>query len=290
MKGLIIKGIGGFYYVKTDIGILEAKGRGNLKSAGTKLYVGDMVKVEPLAEEAGKAVITEILPRKNQFIRPPIVNVDVFVITLAAAKPNPNFTLLDKFLIMAEISGVDAIICINKEDLVSAEQLQEIKEIYEGVYPVICVSAATGEGIDSLKAAISGKTVALAGPSGVGKSSILNCLHPEADMETGDISKKTGRGKHTTRHVEIFSVEGGGLVYDTPGFTSFEIMEADEENLQLYYPEMEAYREKCYYNNCRHLKEPDCAVREAVSKGKIGRHRYDSYVANMEEIKNSKKY
>lgn len=290
MKGLIIKGIGGFYYVKTDIGILEAKGRGNLKSAGAKLYVGDMVKVEPLAEEAGKAVITEILPRKNQFIRPPIVNVDVFVITLAAAKPNPNFTLLDKFLIMAEISGVDAIICINKEDLVSAEQLQEIKEIYEGVYPVICVSAATGEGIDSLKAAISGKTVALAGPSGVGKSSILNCLHPEADMETGDISKKTGRGKHTTRHVEIFSVEGGGLVYDTPGFTSFEIMEADEENLQLYYPEMEAYREKCYYNNCRHLKEPDCAVREALSKGKISRHRYDSYVANMEEIKNSKKY
>ena len=155
---------------------------------------------------------------------------------------------------------------------------------------MIAVSARTGEGMDELKNALSAKTAALAGPSGVGKSTIINALVPHANMETGSISEKTKRGKHTTRHAEIFKAEGGGRIFDTPGFTSFEIMEADEESLMHYYPDIERYSDGCFYDNCRHLKEPQCAVREAVNEGKIHRLRYESYAANMEEIKNRKKY
>ena len=289
MEGLIVKGIGGFYYVDTGSEIIEAKGRGIFKKDGITLAVGDRVELEIIDEAEKKGVINSIYPRKNQFIRPPIVNVDTFVVVFAASKPKPNLVLVDKFLVMAEMHGVEAIICINKRDLVSPEILGEYKAIYENIYPVIAVSARTGEGMDELKNALSAKTAALAGPSGVGKSTIINALVPHANMETGSISEKTKRGKHTTRHAEIFKAEGGGRIFDTPGFTSFEIMEADEESLMHYYPDIERYSDGCFYDNCRHLKEPQCAVREAVNKGKIHRLRYESYAANMEEIKNRKK-
>lgn len=290
MEGLIVKGIGGFYYVDTGSEIIEAKGRGIFKKDGITLAVGDRVELEIIDEAEKKGVINSIYPRKNQFIRPPIVNVDTFVVVFAASKPKPNLVLVDKFLVMAEMHGVEAIICINKRDLVSPEILGEYKAIYENIYPVIAVSARTGEGMDELKNALSAKTAALAGPSGVGKSTIINALVPHANMETGSISEKTKRGKHTTRHAEIFKAEGGGRIFDTPGFTSFEIMEADEESLMHYYPDIERYSDGCFYDNCRHLKEPQCAVREAVNKGKIHRLRYESYAANMEEIKNRKKF
>lgn len=290
MEGLIVKGIGGFYYVDTGSEIIEAKGRGIFKKDGITLAVGDRVELEIIDEAEKKGVINSIYPRKNQFIRPPIVNVDTFVVVFAASKPKPNLVLVDKFLVMAEMHGVEAIICINKRDLVSPEILGEYKAIYENIYPVIAVSARTGEGMDELKNALSAKTAALAGPSGVGKSTIINALVPHANMETGSISEKTKRGKHTTRHAEIFKAEGGGRIFDTPGFTSFEIMEADEESLMHYYPDIERYSDGCFYDNCRHLKEPQCAVREAVNEGKIHRFRYESYAANMEEIKNRKKF
>lgn len=290
MEGLIVKGIGGFYYVDTGSDIIEAKGRGIFKKDGITLAVGDRVELEIIDEAEKKGVINSIYPRKNRFIRPPIVNVDTFVVVFAATKPKPNPVLVDKFLVMAEMHGVEALICINKSDLVSPNTLAEYKAIYEGVYPVITVSAKTGEGMNELKKAVSGKTAALAGPSGVGKSTILNALIPHANMETGSISEKTKRGKHTTRHAEIFNADGGGKIFDTPGFTSFEIMEAEEDNLMHYYPDIDRYIGSCYYDNCRHLKEPDCAVREAVEEGKIHRLRYESYTANMEEIKNRKKY
>lgn len=290
MEGLIVKGIGGFYYVDTGSEIIEAKGRGIFKKDGITLAVGDRVELEIIDEAEKKGVINSIYPRKNQFIRPPIVNVDTFVVVFAASKPKPNLVLVDKFLVMAEMHGVEAIICINKRDLVSPEILGEYKAIYENIYPVIAVSARTGEGMDELKNALSAKTAALAGPSGVGKSTIINALVPHANMETGSISEKTKRGKHTTRHAEIFKAEGGGRIFDTPGFTSFEIMEADEESLMHYYPDIERYSDGCFYDNCRHLKEPQCAVREAVNEGKIHRLRYESYAANMEEIKNRKKF
>lgn len=290
MEGLIIKGIGGFYYVDTREGIIEAKGRGILKKDGLTLAVGDRVELEVIDENEKKGVINSIYPRKNCFIRPPIANVDTFVVVFAAAKPKPNLILADKFLVMAEMNDVEAVICINKKDLVSCRQLEEYKSVYDGIYPIVAVSARTGEGLDELKRSIAGKTAALAGPSGVGKSTILNSLIPHANMETGSISEKTSRGKHTTRHVEIFKAEGGGRIFDTPGFTSFDIMEAEEDSLMHCYPDIEKYAGDCYYDNCRHLKEPGCAVRKALESGKIHRLRYESYVSNMEEIKNRRKY
>ncbi len=199
MRGLIVKGIGGFYYVKTADGIYQAKGRGVFKKEGITLAVGDNVELEVLPD--GDGVINEILPRKNQFIRPPIANVDCFIVVFAAAKPKPNFSIIDKFLIMAEAGNMDAVLCINKCDLASDEELARIRDIYEGIYPMFFVSAKTGEGIDSLDTYISGKRAAFAGPSGVGKSTITNLIVPQANMETGKISSKTSRGKHTTRHV-----------------------------------------------------------------------------------------
>ena len=290
MEGLIVKGIGGFYYVDTGSEIIEAKGRGIFKKDGITLAVGDRVELEIIDEAGRKGVINSIYPRKNQFIRPPIVNVDTFVVVFAASKPKPNLVLVDKFLVMAEMHGVEAVICINKSDLVSRDELDEYRNVYDGIYPVIAVSARTGEGMDELKKAISGKTAAFAGPSGVGKSTITDALVPHANMETGSISEKTKRGRHTTRHAEIFKAEGGGRIFDTPGFTSFEIMEADEDSLMHYYPDIEHFSGDCYYDNCRHLKEPQCAVREALKEGKIHRLRYESYSANMEEIKNRRKY
>ncbi|MEE0514063.1 MAG: ribosome small subunit-dependent GTPase A [Emergencia sp.] len=288
MKGLIVKGIGGFYYVKTADGIYQAKGRGIFKKEGITLAVGDNVELEVLPD--GDGVINEILPRKNQFIRPPIANVDCFIVVFAAAKPKPNFSIIDKFLIMAEAGNMDAVLCINKCDLASDEELVRIQDIYEGIYPMFFVSAKTGEGIDSLDTYISGKRAAFAGPSGVGKSTITNLIVPQANMETGKISSKTSRGKHTTRHVEIFESREGGLVFDTPGFTSFDILEADEAALSDYYPEFASYKGKCRFDNCRHLKEPDCRVREAAERGEISMARYESYLTNLEQVKKRKKY
>lgn len=290
MNGLIIKGIGGFYYIQTEKGIIEAKGRGIFKNRGITLCVGDEVNVELTKEDETKGVIDEIYPRKNIFVRPPIANVDKFIVVFAAKDPEPNFPVIDKFLITAELHNIEPVICINKCDLVTVEELAKIKAIYENVYKVICVSSLTGEGLEDLMEIISGEKIAFAGPSGVGKSSILNALHPEAKMETGEISQKTKRGKHTTRHVEIFNLDGGAMLFDTPGFTSFEITDIEPEELMNYYPEFSAYLGKCKFDNCRHLKEPECAVREAVKNKEIHIFRYKSYIANEEELKSKKKY
>lgn len=288
MTGLITKGIGGFYYVLTEEGMIEAKGRGIFKKDGITLAVGDIVEIEKTEE--GKGVINSIHPRKNQFIRPPIVNVDTFIVVFAPAHPKPNYMLIDKFLIMAEMNGIEPILCLNKCDLVSQEEVEEIRNIYADIYPMLTISCHTGEGMDQLEKLVSGKKAALAGPSGVGKSTILNHLHPEAQMETGAVSEKTRRGKHTTRHVEIFQLKGGGMIYDTPGFTSFEILEAEEDNLASFYPEMEQLQGSCRYDDCRHVSEPECAVRDAVKSGQIHKRRYDSYIANLEEIRKRRKY
>lgn len=288
MRGLIVKGIGGFYYVKTADNIIQAKGRGIFKKDGITLAVGDMVDIEILPN--GDGVINSIEPRKNHFIRPPIANIDVFVVVFSVTKPRPNYCVIDKFLIVAEQNGIEPIICVNKCDLATEEELREIKDIYQGVYPVIETSSVTGEGIDHLLAQIKRKKVALAGPSGVGKSTITNLIIPEANMETGKVSEKTDRGRHTTRHVEIFEVAGGGMVFDTPGFTSFDILEAEEGQLMDYYPEIAKYKGHCKFDNCRHIREPGCKVRTAAEVGHISLIRYNSYLANMEELKKRKRY
>lgn len=290
MKGTIVKGIAGFYYVKSQNQIFQCKARGVFKNQGISPAVGDLVEFETGEGQEDDGLITDIEPRKNQFIRPPIANVDCFAVVMAAAHPKPNLAVADKFLVMAEKSGTDVVFCINKVDLAKASAVEKLREIYGSVYPVVCLSGTTGQGLEELKQRIKGKQTALAGPSGVGKSTILNALIPEAAAETGDISRKTKRGRHTTRHSELFDLGDGTMIFDTPGFTSFDILEADEEELQHLYPEFLPHLGSCRYDNCRHIKEPDCAVRQAVEEGKISRQRYESYVTQLSEIRSRKPY
>lgn len=290
MLGLILKGIGGFYYVLTEKGIIEAKGRGIFKRDGIALCVGDEVDIDITEEHASKGVICRIYPRKNVFYRPPICNVDLITVVFAVKQPEPNYAVIDKLLITAQMKKTEAIVCINKADLASEEEIERLCSIYDRAFTVAVVSANTGEGMDLLKELFKGKKTALAGPSGAGKSSITNLLHPQAEMLTGEISKKTKRGKHTTRHVELFSLENGGVLFDTPGFTSFELPEMEEDDLRNYYPEFSAFEANCRFDNCNHINEPDCAVKKAVSDGNINKSRYMSYLAIMNELKKRKKY
>ncbi len=288
MEGTILKGIAGFYYVKCGEHLYECKARGIFRKDGLVPHVGDYVRIEALEEDKG--IITEICQRKNKFVRPPIANVDCFIVVCAAAKPKPNLLIIDQFLVMAEENHTEAILCINKADLVNAEELAALSGIYETLYPVCCVSGKNGAGLAALKDKMKGKTCALAGPSGVGKSTLLNCLRQDYAMETGEISQKTNRGKHTTRHAELFEMEFGGQIFDTPGFTSFDILDTDEEELPFLFPEMLHYQGLCRYDNCRHLKEPECAVMQAVSEGKIKESRYQSYQAMIKTIQEKRKF
>ena len=290
MKGTIVKGIAGFYYVKHENEVYQCKARGVFKNDGIKPMVGDFATFEEGEGAEDDGWITEIHERKNEFIRPPIANVDCFVIVMAAAQPKPNLAVMDKFLVMAEKSNTDIVLCVNKTDLAKKKTIEQLKDIYGRVYPMVFISAGTGEGLEELRSLLKGKHVALAGPSGVGKSTILNCLIPGADAETGTISHKSKRGRHTTRHSELFDLGDGTMLFDTPGFTSFDILEADEDELQHLYPEIAPYAGKCRYDNCRHIKEPECAVREAVESGEISQERYDSYKTQLEEIQNKDRY
>ena len=289
MKGKIVKGIGGFYYVDTGNRVYQCRARGLFKKQGITPMVGDLVDMEETTEKEVEGYVTAILPRKNCFIRPPIANVDLLVVMAAVKSPAPHYRLIDRFLVMAEMSKVEIICCISKIDL-APQMAEDMMAIYGSLYPTYPISCKQGEGIEDMAKVMAGKNVALAGPSGVGKSTLLNHLRQEATAVTGEISKKTGRGRHTTRHVEIFSMEGGGSIFDTPGFTSFDILEAAEEDLAHYYPEMRPYLGLCRFDNCRHIKEPACRVRQAVIEGEIAASRYDSYITQMEEMKGRTTY
>lgn len=300
INGVIVKGIAGFYYVKSGESVYRCKARGIFKQMGIKPAVGDEVVVEIIPDN-DDSLITEIREPRNKFIRPFISNVDCFVIVTAAAKPAPVLPVIDRLLVMAEKNNTDIVICINKCDLTEGEKakhrkakesLDELKSIYEPIYPVVCVDAMNGKGFEDLIQKIKGKKAALAGPSGVGKSTILNNLIPEAAAETGNISEKSQRGKHTTRHSELFTIDEteGTMIFDTPGFTSFDILEADEDELQHLYPEIAKHIGHCKYSDCRHIAEPECSVLEALKAGKINKNRYESYKQQLNEIRESKQY
>ena len=289
MIGLIVKGIGGFYYVLDDKNnVTQCRARGSFKNEGITPCVGDKVEFEILDD--GDGVVEKIYPRKNHFIRPPVSNIDLMAIVTTASNPKPVPYIIDKFLVMAEISGAEIIICVNKADKAKKKVLDELMDIYGKVYPVYVISAMDGQGVEQLKDALKGKKCAFAGPSGVGKSTLINALNPEMNLETGEISKKTNRGKHTTRHVEIFSLPFGGMIYDTPGFTSFDVFEDDIHMLQESFPEMRKLMGSCKYDDCLHIKEPECSVLDALDEGNISKSRYESYLRMIEEIKKKKNY
>ncbi|MBQ7613511.1 MAG: ribosome small subunit-dependent GTPase A [Butyrivibrio sp.] len=296
MEGRIIKGIAGFYYVETKgAGIYECKAKGIFRKSGIKPIVGDNVEIEIIDEEDGLGNLVDVLPRKNELYRPPVANVDQAVILFAIVKPDPNYNLLDRYLIMMKQLGIPVIICFNKQDIATKEEEKELHDAYEKCgYHVLFVSVKEERGLDELKALLKGKTTALAGPSGVGKSSLLNKLVPDADMETGGLSRKIDRGRNTTRHSEIFIVkelsdeEEETFIIDTPGFTSLELRNVEADSLMDYYTEFEEFEPECRFGGCSHIAEPDCGVKNALERGEVSRVRYDNYRIIYEDLKRMK--
>lgn len=292
MTGKIIKGIGGFYYVVCENGITyECKAKGVFRNRKIKPLVGDNVEIEILDEEKNLGNIEDILPRFNWLNRPAVANVDQTVIFFAVSAPAPNFNLLDRFLINMEQHEVPTVICFNKVDLEGFRQSEDICRSYtKSGYEVLFISAESGYGIDVLEAVIKGKTTVFAGPSGVGKSSTLNSLFPDANVQTGGLSEKIQRGKHTTRHSELMFVDDDTYIMDTPGFSSLYTEEIEAEDLKLYFPEIAAYTGTCKFNMCNHISEPGCLVKKAVSDGRISKMRYDDYVMIYNELKEKRKW
>ena len=274
-EGVIIKALSGFYYVRTDSETVECRARGRFRLDGTSPLVGDRVIISLDAQ--GKGRVDKVLERKNFFIRPAVANIDLLVAVASEVEPVTDPFLIDRVTTTAEHNGCEVLICVNKSDATTSHRL---RDIYAATpYMLIETSAVTGEGIECLAQYIKGKVCAFSGNSGVGKSSILNALEPELRLKTGEVSEKLGRGKHTTRHVEIFPV-AGGYCADTPGFASFDVEQMPpipKDELQFAFPEFEPYIGSCRFDDCAHIKEPDCAVREALANGSISASRYESY-------------
>lgn len=292
MQGKIIKGIAGFYYIHAENGqVYECKAKGAFRKQKIKPLVGDMVRIAVLDEAEHLGNVEEILPRKNELIRPAVANIDMALVIFAAAKPEPNFNLLDRFLCMMEFQNVPVTICFNKTDLVDEEKIEEYRRIYEPAgYRLMSTCTRTGEGVDAVKALLHGKTTTVAGPSGVGKSSLINALQSDVQMQTGVISNKIDRGKHTTRHSEIVPVMEDSYIMDTPGFSSMDVPGFEKEDLWTCFPEFREYEPYCKFQGCSHINEPDCGVKEALAEGKISSVRYENYKLLYEELKNMRKY
>lgn len=288
VKGIILKGIAGFYYVKTDDSLFECKARGKFKNQKLTPLVGDRVLILPENEEKG--TIEEIEERKTELIRPAVANVDHSVIVFAVQNPDPNRILLDKMTVLSIAAGVTPIICFNKIDGDQKGVGKALKKVYESAgFRVILTSWKTGEGIDALKEAIQDKVTVFAGPSGVGKSSLLNKLQKGLSLKTGDLSEKIKRGKHTTRHTELMPLDHGGWVVDTPGFTSLDLDFIALNDLKDFFPEFEAHEEDCRFDDCVHINEPGCGVIAAVDSFEISGQRYESYRYLYQEIKNMRR-
>lgn len=292
MQGRITKGIAGFYYV--DIpgkGLYACRARGIFRKENKKPLVGDMVRICILDEKDREGSLEEILPRKNQLVRPAVANVDQVALIFAVNQPKPNYRLLDRFLVMAQRAGIPACLCFNKKDLAEPEELEALGEIYRSCgCPVVFTSVQSGEGVKQLDGLLEGRITAVAGVSGVGKSSLANLLQQEVQMETGTVSEKLRRGRHTTRHCQLIPIREGTYLVDTPGFSSLYLETMEKEELKQYFPEFEPYEDRCRFQGCVHMTEPGCAVRRALEEGKINPSRYESYSVLFQEIKDKRRY
>ena len=291
INGKIIKGIGGFYYVDTGKGLYECRARGIFRKNKITPLVGDRVSISVVDEENKKGVVEEIEERDTELVRPPIANVDKALIVFAIKNPAPNLSLLDRFIVLAEKENLEIVIVFTKVDLdADGELLEELKSIYEvSGYKVIPVSNKLKLNIDKIKEELKENTVVFAGPSGVGKSSLLNEVDKNFELKTGEVSDKIKRGKHTTRHAELLKLECGGMVADTPGFSSLTLDDIDESELKEYFIEFDKYDDCRFGSRCIHENEPSCAVKEAVENGEISKKRYESYIQLLNEIRSGKR-
>lgn len=294
MRGKIIRGVGGLYHVCASDGqfpmVFECRAKGIFRRDGRKPLPGDEVEMDVLDREKGLGNIRELLPRRSGLIRPAVANVDQALVIFSIVMPAPNFNLLDRFLIMMEQQGLKSIICFNKRDADRQGDGEEYRRIYENCgYRALTVSALYQEGIEELKSLLAGKTTVVAGPSGVGKSSIVNCLQTETVMQTGEISARIERGKHTTRHTELICMGEDTFILDTPGFSSLDLFQLSKEQLSGYYPEFAECERNCRFGDCVHLEEPDCGVKRAVETGEVSRMRYENYRLLYRELEQKEK-
>lgn len=289
MEGRVIRALAGFYTVQCREGPVECRARGLLRREKLSPCVGDMARVEP--DGAGAGTLVEVLPRKNQLFRPPLANLDQLVLVASVVEPAPSLLVLDKMITIAEYKGIEPVVVFTKADLAPTAALEEI---YQKAGLAVCaVSSRTGQGTDALRALLDGKLSAFTGNSGVGKSSLLNCLDPRLGLATAGISDKLGRGRHTTRHVELYQLPSGGWVADTPGFSEVELLRFAtiyKDQLQHCFREFAPYRGRCRYADCAHLQEPGCAVRAAVAAGEIAPSRHESYLRIYEEVRSLKEW
>lgn len=292
MTGKIIKGIGGFYYVHCkDDNLYECRAKGIFRKEKIKPLVGDDVEISILDEAERLGNLDKILPRKSELVRPAVANVDQAMIIFAVSDPMPNLNLLDRFLLMMNRQKVKTIVVFSKSDLVSQENLDRLLAIYEKCgNEVLGVSAKEEWGIEHIRRVLQEKTTVIAGPSGVGKSTVVNLLYPEAQMETGEVSEKIRRGKHTTRHSELFCIEQNAYIMDTPGFSSLAVPDMEKEELKKYFTEFLPYEGMCRFMGCEHVNEPDCEIKRRVEDGTLSKSRYENYVQMFEEVKERKKY
>lgn len=291
IEGIITKGIGGFYYIDTNQGVYECRARGIFRKEKITPLVGDNVKINIIDEENKKGVLEEIEDRDTELVRPPIANVNKAIIVFAIKNPNPNLSLLDRFIALAERESLDIVIVLTKADLATDEELNKLKNIYEtSGYKVIPVSNEAKINIDKVKEELKGNIVVFAGPSGVGKSTLLNNIDSKFQLQTGEVSDKIKRGKHTTRHAELLKLECGGMVADTPGFSSLTLDDIEEDELKEYFIEFDEFSDGCKFGGrCMHENEPICGVKEGVKEGKIAKERYESYLQLLKEKRQSKR-